>query len=478
MRRLGFTLLLVALATGPTQAMQAKKPVKKSAAGQPAVRKATRPPASTSRKPAPALAATAKRSGRSAVDDAGNRAAESAASERVHAWMRDHHEVIADDAPVAKPVRKPAAATGTSTAAKASSAKDDAQKATTEDFLKAAEQRRSLEEKQPQETGDTPAPADDVRPSPKSEAAPPQPAPGKAVVAEDKPAPQPAAPAKSKLNLARPEPPKPSTQRTEPAKIVTAAAPPTAAPTAKPAIEEKAASELPAPPVLAVKRTELVEEDETIGSGKLPQPRLTFRRGRLVVPAPLLGSHAILVRQNVVADRYGLERVQDDNDLERMRKSKDLIALPDTKMMQVDDRLAVNRRYARPWAVKFLNDLGRAHYDHFHGALQVNSAVRTVEFQHRLIRTNGNAAPAEGDTASPHLTGQAVDIAKHGLSMTEIAWLRAYLLPLVQEGKIDVEEEFQQACFHISIYKNYMPEPKTKAKPKSRVPKALATAVP
>ena len=74
-----------------------------------------------------------------------------------------------------------------------------------------------------------------------------------------------------------------------------------------------------------------------------------------------------------------------------------------------------------------------------------------------LLRINGNAAPAEGDTASPHLTGQAVDIAKHGLSLAEIAWMRGYLLPLNQQGKIDVEEEFQQACFHISVYKKYLP---------------------
>jgi hypothetical protein len=73
------------------------------------------------------------------------------------------------------------------------------------------------------------------------------------------------------------------------------------------------------------------------------------------------------------------------------------------------------------------------------------------------MHINGNAAPAEGDTASPHLTGQAIDIAKHGLSLTEIAWLRGYLLPLVQEGKVDVEEEFQQSCFHISVYKSYLP---------------------
>ncbi|QNI37389.1 DUF5715 family protein [Edaphobacter albus] len=186
-------------------------------------------------------------------------------------------------------------------------------------------------------------------------------------------------------------------------------------------------------------------------------PTLYNKRGRLVVPPPLKGTREILVRQNVVADRDGLERIQDDNDLVRMREQHLLVSLPVSHALTVDDRLPGNRRYSRPWTAQFLSTLARAHYARFHTPLQVNSAVRTVEFQQRLMRTNGNAAPAEGETASPHLTGQAVDIAKHGLSLTEIAWLRGYLLPLIQQGRIDVEEEFQQACFHISVYKKYMP---------------------
>ena len=41
------------------------------------------------------------------------------------------------------------------------------------------------------------------------------------------------------------------------------------------------------------------------------------------------------------------------------------------------------------------------------------------------------------------------------MSITEIAWMRGYLLPLIEAGKIDVEEEFQQSCFHISVYRRY-----------------------
>jgi hypothetical protein len=187
-------------------------------------------------------------------------------------------------------------------------------------------------------------------------------------------------------------------------------------------------------------------------------PSLYNKRGRLVVPPPLKGSHEILVHQNEVANDEGLDRIHDDADLERMRRGGVLVAIPAGSTLRIDERLTPNRRYCRPWTALFLDTLARQHYARFQTALQVNSAVRTVEFQHHLVHTNGNAAPAEGDTASPHLTGQAVDIAKRGLSMTEIAWLRGYLLPLVQQGKIDVEEEFQQSCFHISVYKNYVPQ--------------------
>jgi hypothetical protein len=210
-------------------------------------------------------------------------------------------------------------------------------------------------------------------------------------------------------------------------------------------------------------------------------PTLYNKRGRLIVPPPLKGSHEILVRQNQVADRDGLDRIQNDEDLLDKRSKRLLVSLPASNALQIDERLPVNRRYCRPWVAQFLATLARAHYAHFHSALQVNSAVRTVEFQQHLVHINGNAAPAEGDTASPHLTGQAIDIAKHGLSLTEIAWLRGYLLPLVQEGKVDVEEEFQQSCFHISVYRNYLPS----VTPPSRNPAtshhsgttALATAL-
>ena len=204
---------------------------------------------------------------------------------------------------------------------------------------------------------------------------------------------------------------------------------------------------------LATTRPHIVPEDPA-----LVLPVLTYRRGRIILPPALKGSHEILLRQNEMADRDGLYRVQDDADLASMRERGMLVLLPVSAELRTDERLPANRRYCRPWAAAFLVSLARAHYARFHTPLQVNSAVRTVEFQQKLLRTNGNAAPADGDTASPHLTGQAIDLAKHRLSLSEIAWLRAFLSQLTQEGKIDVEEEFQQSCFHISVYRRYAPQ--------------------
>jgi hypothetical protein len=115
--------------------------------------------------------------------------------------------------------------------------------------------------------------------------------------------------------------------------------------------------------------------------------------------------------------------------------------------------------------------LAKSHAAEFHRPLEVSSAVRTVAYQKRLMGINGNAAAAEGDIVSPHLTGATIDIAKSPLSREEIGWMRSRLLALEDAGKIDVEEEFQQSCFHITVYKIYAPPaPATTRKPRQRRP--------
>jgi hypothetical protein len=184
---------------------------------------------------------------------------------------------------------------------------------------------------------------------------------------------------------------------------------------------------------------------------------VSLPRAHMSMPPPLRGSFESLARQNEKTEADGLERIQDEDDLADRIARKMLVPLPASASLTVNGNLPENHRYCRPWTASFLADLARAHGARFHRSLEVSSAVRTVEYQKRLMETNGNAAAAEGDVASPHLTGATIDIAKQGLSRDELGWMRAWLLALQQNGKLDVEEEFRQACFHITVYKSYVP---------------------
>jgi len=172
----------------------------------------------------------------------------------------------------------------------------------------------------------------------------------------------------------------------------------------------------------------------------------------------LKGTRDILIHQNIMADEDGLPRIKDDDQLIQMEKSGDLVKIPSSNELLIASSLPENRRYCREWTADFLRDISNNFYHEFGKPLQVNSAVRTVQIQKKLIRHNSNAAGIEGDSASPHLTGQAVDIAKKGLTRKELIWMRQYLLNVRNSGNIDVEEEFHQSVFHISVYHTYMEE--------------------
>jgi hypothetical protein len=71
------------------------------------------------------------------------------------------------------------------------------------------------------------------------------------------------------------------------------------------------------------------------------------------------------------------------------------------------------------------------------------------------MRTNRNAAPIEGDTASSHLAGVTVDITKKHLTYAQIKWIRQYLLDMKDRGLVEAEEEHWQAVFHIMVSDRY-----------------------
>ena len=172
--------------------------------------------------------------------------------------------------------------------------------------------------------------------------------------------------------------------------------------------------------------------------------------------APLRGTLTILQRQDMRLEAEQLEPIEDNRDLAARIKNGLLVPVPVSKALTIDSDLAESRRYTRPWTAAYLKLLARDHEAAFQRPLEVSSAVRTVAYQKLLIRTNSNAAPAEGALFSPHVMGSTVDISKGDLTRAEILWLRRRLRADSTAGKIDVEEEFNQACFHITVY-----QPKT-----------------
>jgi hypothetical protein len=186
--------------------------------------------------------------------------------------------------------------------------------------------------------------------------------------------------------------------------------------------------------------------------------RRHLRRAHLRVSHwhPILrGSHDSLVRQNEEIDRLRLTRIADDQELEELEMRGDLVGIHESRALEIAPNLELNRRFCRPWTRDFLEDLSEAFYSQFHHPIEVTSAVRTVEQQARLQRSNGNAAPIDGDTASSHLAGLTVDIGKRPMNRRERAWVSQYVLRLQELGLVEAAEERRQACFHIMVSNRY-----------------------
>jgi hypothetical protein len=166
-------------------------------------------------------------------------------------------------------------------------------------------------------------------------------------------------------------------------------------------------------------------------------------------------THESLLRQNEEIDRLELPRIQDDAELEELKASGDLVPIRESEALRFDPRLDASRRYCRPWTRDFVKDLSEAYYNEFHGSIQVNSAVRTVQVQHKLRRHNRNAAPESGETGSSHLAGITVDIQRRGLSREQIQFVEQYLLALNNQSLVEPEEERHQWVFHIMVSDRY-----------------------
>jgi len=177
---------------------------------------------------------------------------------------------------------------------------------------------------------------------------------------------------------------------------------------------------------------------------------------RHIVWNPVLkGSYDSMLRQNEEIDRLQLPRIVDDAQLEELVRTQELVAINESSSLRVSPAVKPDKRYCRPWTNQFLEDMGEAYYKEFSIPLQVNSAVRTMEQQHKLRRHNRNAAPEDGDIASSHLAGITVDLAKRGLTRAQHKWVEDYLKNLRDLGLVEVAEERRQACFHVMVSDRY-----------------------
>jgi len=166
-------------------------------------------------------------------------------------------------------------------------------------------------------------------------------------------------------------------------------------------------------------------------------------------------SHDSLLRQNEEIDRLDLPRIQDDDELEALKASGDLVPIVASETLKIEPSLDPSRRYCRPWTRDFVQDLSEAYYREFHAQIQVNSAVRTVKVQKKLRRHNRNAAPVDGDTASSHLAGVTVDLQRRGLTKQQLVFVERYLFYLNALGLVEPEEERRHWCFHVMVAESY-----------------------
>ncbi len=169
----------------------------------------------------------------------------------------------------------------------------------------------------------------------------------------------------------------------------------------------------------------------------------------------LRGSYESMLRQNEEIDRLRLPRIADDQQLEALELSGELVSLHESKALAIAPNLETNRRFCRPWTRAFLEDLSQSFFAEFHQPIQVTSLVRTVDQQARLQRRNKNAAPIDGDTASSHVAGLTVDIGKSPMSRKQRAWFDQYVYKLQQLGLLEAAEERRQACYHIMVSNRY-----------------------
>lgn len=177
----------------------------------------------------------------------------------------------------------------------------------------------------------------------------------------------------------------------------------------------------------------------------------THTRRRRSVPAPIfhaLPHLASVSAEDKAAEELGLTRFMTEQEVLTAVQQNVLVPLPECRALRIDKRLPMDHRYARPEAVAFVQRIAEEHYVLFHKSLQVNSAVRSADYQKKLVRHNRNAAPAEGAVYSSHEFGNTLDLYKK-MSKAERQWLVVRLLYYRETQRVLAIQE--KGCWHLFV---------------------------
>jgi hypothetical protein len=156
--------------------------------------------------------------------------------------------------------------------------------------------------------------------------------------------------------------------------------------------------------------------------------------------------------ENQAGDAMGAPRYFTQEQVDEAVYAGKLSALYDHNYYRVSPKLPVERRYALPATVSFVEQLSQEFYAQFRMYLLIDSAIRPANVQRRLIRWNHSAAPWDGPRASSHLRGTTVDFSKH-LTKAQYRWLVIKLMYYRAIGRVLVIEE--KACLHVFVKGDY-----------------------
>lgn len=160
-----------------------------------------------------------------------------------------------------------------------------------------------------------------------------------------------------------------------------------------------------------------------------------------------------MIRQNQEIDNLKLPRIVDESQLKQLISQNELVKIPENGYIRIEEHVKPDHKYVKPWTRNFIVLMADNFYSDNHQLLIIDSAVRTIEQQVKLAKTNRFAAPAYGEITSSHLAGITVDIQKRKYTTKQRRWIVGYLRNMQTQGFVVFSEE--PYCYHVAVLEKF-----------------------